>query len=343
MILTRYMGGKPMSNIPMSNIEFRKKDGKVREVYINNKKMEILDGLSDDDYITIEADLNELENINAFDYPENLSIMVHDAEGFGTNLFLQLVIFKEENVFFFNFNCHEPNKYWEYKWGLSSFLKAVAEQVKYTENIELNKLDVTKDWKTLSLLVIPSSFSSQLMECINEAVKNLKTLIKETEISLEGMSWKEEYENDEKLFCTEVLSPLMKRMEFLSVRYTHGTEEYGKDFIFSELTPFGQMRYYGLQAKAGNVNGGINSEIDELIGQINDAFQMPYREIGSEPIYISTFIIAISGKFTKNAKEKIAKKMHKGLIGSVYFLDKEQIMELIEKYWKIKDKILFTV
>ena len=61
---------------------------------------------------------------------------------------------------------------------------------------------------------------------------------------------------------------------------------------------------------------------------------MPYTEIGSaEPRYIATFIIAISGRFTDNAKEKIANKINPGLHGSVYFLDRDTLDELIERYW----------
>jgi hypothetical protein len=124
-------------------------------------------------------------------------------------------------------------------------------------------------------------------------------------------------------------------MGFVFVRYTHGKREYGKDFTFSEPTRFGQYRHYGLQAKAGDVSGGVNAVIDELLGQIADAFAMPYYELGSkEPRYISTFVIAISGKFTENAREKIVEKMPKGVTGSVYFLDREAITELVEQHWK---------
>jgi hypothetical protein len=65
-----------------------------------------------------------------------------------------------------------------------------------------------------------------------------------------------------------------------------------------------------------------------------DAFAMAYYELGSnEPHYISTFIIAISGSFTENAREKIPEKTSKGITGSVYFLDRERITELVERYW----------
>jgi hypothetical protein len=129
-------------------------------------------------------------------------------------------------------------------------------------------------------------------------------------------------------------------MGFLAVRYTHGTQEYGKDFTFSELTKFGELRHYGLQAKAGNISGKVNSQIDEILGQINDAFSMPYYELGSKDArYISVFMVAISGSFTENAKQKLVEKIPKGAIGSVYFIDKEKILELVEKYWLPKENL----
>src|SRR5690242_14945671 len=125
-------------------------------------------------------------------------------------------------------------------------------------------------------------------------------------------------------------------MGFLSVRYTHGVREYGKDFTFSELTLFGVMRHYGLQAKAGDVSSGVNSAIDELIGQADDAFKMPYYEIASTELrYISTFIVAISGRFTSNAKDKIVQKVPRGASGSLLFLDRQLILELIGRYWTV--------
>ena len=124
-------------------------------------------------------------------------------------------------------------------------------------------------------------------------------------------------------------------MGFLDVRYTHGIKEYGKDFTFSELTKFGNLRHYGMQVKAGNMRGNVNADIDEILGQLDDAFGLPYYEISAnEERRINTFIIAISGNFTDNAKEKIANKIPNNLKGSVYMIDKEKIWELIERYWK---------
>ena len=62
---------------------------------------------------------------------------------------------------------------------------------------------------------------------------------------------------------------------------------------------------------------------------------MPYYDIAStEPRYISVFIVAVSGRFTANAKEKIVHKIPRGLHGSILFLDMESILELVDRYWK---------
>jgi hypothetical protein len=154
------------------------------------------------------------------------------------------------------------------------------------------------------------------------------------EATLSGRIWNVDYETDERLFTTELLIPLFEKMGFCNVRYSHGRHEYGRDITFSELSPLGALRYYAVQVKAGDIRGGVNSEVDEIIGQLEDAFSMPYYDFGADaPCYISTFIIATSGRFTENAKDKIAKKVRRGLYGSVWFLDRERILELLERWW----------
>ena len=217
---------------------------------------------------------------------------------------------------------------------MSTFLGAIKDQVAFFPDVSLTEIDVEDDWKRLTLRMLVGRGSAA--EALNGAAIVLKKLIREAEVALAGIRWKSEYATDERAFCEEVLAPLLRRMQFLSVRYTHGVREYGRDFTFSELTQFGTMRHYGLQAKAGDVSGGVNSAIDEIVGQADDAFKMPYYDIASaEPRYISTFIVAISGRFTSNAREKIVNKVPRGVYGSLLFLDRESILELIDRHWKL--------
>ena len=197
-------------------------------------------------------------------------------------------------------------------------------------------MEVEDDWKGITLQRVLAKGDS-IHGSILSAARELSELLQHAEVALAGIQYgNQEYLTAEDLFCRELLYPLLRRMGFLFVRYTHGKREYGKDFTFSELTAFGTHRHYGLQAKAGDVKGGVNAAIDELLGQLQDAFAMPSTELRSkEPRYIySTFIVAISGSFTENAREKIVEKIPNGLLGSVFFLDRDRLTELVERFWK---------
>jgi len=300
-------------------------------VTISGKDMEILD--SSDDYVMVQCELEDLADEPANNFPEKLTLEINSSDGFDTNFFYELFISREDSGVALDFQFNMPNKFWEGQFGLATFINAIRDQATHFDNLQVKEFEVDDDWKSITLRHLVEEGES-LYKSIISVVDDLKVLLYTAKVALSGLQWKPEYSTNEDLFCRELLDPLLRRMGFLFVRYTHGKKEYGKDFTFSELTLFGTYRHYGLQAKAGNVSGEVNSEVDELLGQIRDAFEMPYCELGSDdPHYISTFIIAISDYFTENARDKIVKKMPKVFIGSVYFLDRDRITELIERYW----------
>lgn len=203
-----------------------------------------------------------------------------------------------------------------------------------------SNLNVASRYFDGNVLRVDFRFSSN--ECtdfeslINKFVYSLNELVIETENKLVGgFHWREEYEYDEDLFCRRVLEPLLKHMGFLHVKYTHGTQEFGKDFTFSEKTPFDTYRYYGLQAKAGDLSGNATSKIHEIVNQANLAFDSPYSELDDlhNSRYISTFIIAISGTFRGNAPQVILNTVRVHNRGSIHFIDQSIILNLIDKYW----------
>ncbi|MFN6558784.1 MAG: hypothetical protein RMY28_003140 [Nostoc sp. ChiSLP01] len=311
-------------------IELNKEDEEYY-VFVNGKQISI--SHASEDYVLAECDLTDLNGVVAHPFSKKLKIEVRSENGFSTYFFYEVLISCEDNKIALNFVCHTPNKYWEGRFGLAIFLHSINKQVKHFDNFEATDLETEEEWKGITIRRL-LSFGNSIESGILNASVELKQLLNSAEIALGGIEWKVEYETNEDLYCRELLLLLLRRMGFLFVRYTHGTKEYGKDFTFAEITSFGNYRHYGLQAKAGNISGGVNSQIDELIGQLHDAFSMPFYELGSnEQRYISNFVIAISGIFTENAREKIVEKMPKGLIGSVYFLDKYRINELIERYW----------
>jgi hypothetical protein len=303
-------------------------------VLISGKEAEILD--ADEDQILAECRLTDLAGEQAQHFPDRLVLQIQSEDGFGTYFFHELRLAGSPYGVALRFHCHTPNKYWEGQYGLATYIAAIRDGVSHHENWKVIQIELEDDWKGITLERVVG-FGDLIEASILAAAADLKGVLHAAEVALSGLPWSDEYLKNEDLFCRELLNPLLRRMGFLFVRYTHGTREYGKDFTFSESTVFGHYRHYGLQAKAGDVGGGVNAAIDEILGQIDDAFTMPYYELGSkEPRYISTFIIAISGRFTANAREKIAEKMPKGILGSVYFLDRESITELVERHWKAK-------
>jgi hypothetical protein len=305
--------------------------GDEAEVALGDACLDVADILGET--AVAECDSSVLDAASLADFPKDLQIRMHSSDGFGTFLFYEMEIYKDDEGSLVScYICHQPNKYWEGKWGLTTFLRAVAGQTKFSSNIRVQEMELEDDWKRLEI-VVPLE-GQAAAKSIQTNTETIKAIMRSAEVALGGLQWKEEYEKDERAFCQDVIGPLLRRMGFLGVRYTQGVREYGKDFTFSELTHFGHLRHYGLQAKAGNVSGEVNSAIDELVGQADDAFRMPYYDIAStEPRFISTLVVAISGRFTANAKDKIVNKIPRGLHGSLLFLDRESIMELVGRYW----------
>jgi hypothetical protein len=297
---------------------------------IGGRELEILDA---DELVRVECDLEHAEKAAVEAFPDKLVLQMRSVDGFRTHLFFEVHVRAEGAGASLAFECRYPNEYWDGRRGLATLLSAIRDQVQHYPGFRVTEIELEDDWKDLVLET--TIVDGTVGEGVRRSARTLLEIVRAAEVALDGLPWKSEYGYKEDVFCTELLAPLLRRMGFLSVRYLHGTREYGKDFTFSELTPFGHLRHYGLQAKAGDVSGEVNAAIDEIIGQAKDAFAVPYVELGSkEQRFISTFVIAISGRFTANAKEKIVHKLPPGLIGSVYFLDRENLLELVERFWR---------
>lgn len=130
----------------------------------------------------------------------------------------------------------------------------------------------------------------------------------------------------ERDFVLKRLVPLLRKLGFHNVHHTHGTDEYGRDLILYDYDRFGIERPYGAQAKFGDISGAAGTQIDKITAQIDDAFVMPYSDIRTgEEKYIVGLYIIISGKFKRNAREKIRRKCQSK---PVFFLDGADIDNL---------------
>src|SRR5688572_15117764 len=82
-------------------------------------------------------------------------------------------------------------------------------------------------------------------------------------------------DSKEEGFREQFIRPLLIRMGYVGISNKHGVNEFGKDYVFSELDPFGQLRHMIIQAKHDErINQG--KKVDDLITQIKQCFYVPY-------------------------------------------------------------------
>lgn len=106
----------------------------------------------------------------------------------------------------------------------------------------------------------------------------------------------------EQEYTQSIVIPLLKYLGFVEVTYTHGIEEFGKDVLFSEYDRFGNKIYHAAQVKVGDISGGNNGIISDLINHIGKAFNMDFPDlITKEEVGISHFFVISSGRFVGNA------------------------------------------
>ena len=226
-------------------------------------------------------------------------------------------------------------KKWNLKWSALKTMKKLYNELKKDNIYQLEEYYFDGELESF-YIVFHSDENAIIKETIKKVQKYISKVCDKILEDFNSLYWEIEFEKNEEVFSKRFILPLLRRMKFTDVHYNHGRREYGKDFTFSEINKFGQVINHAIQVKKGDVSGRANSQIDELIAQIEDAFTMPYYPINSkEPKYITSFFIVISRYFTENAKEKIMHKVDSKLgrlIGAVYFYDKEKMLELAEKY-----------
>lgn len=303
-----------------------KEDGEIIGFIINGKEFYVEDGWR------VEIQVDDMKGFNISSIP--CGFWLYPLEG-NTIVFEGKISRDKDHVGIASINIHIYRKYWDHKFGASQYVSAMKQAIitRNETNKDVNFEDIEDDGAHIFFCY--DIYLNQDMP-IDQAYLRFQQIVQEieghTERILECEEISSEILNDEAKFTIELLLPLFRNMSFFDVKYNHGKREYGKDITFSEIDKFGTRRNYGIQIKAGNLSGEAGSELDKIIGQIADAFSMPYIDTTSrENRYISFFIIAISGRFTNNAKDKIIEKINQR---NIYFFDIDKIQELLAHYMK---------
>lgn len=306
-------------------ISLIKENGDVIGFRVNDKEFYDEDG-------RVEVEVNDLKGFNIGSIPEGyfLQLMEDNIVSFqGTSLS------NKEHAGTVSIDIHIYRKYWYHKFGASQYVSAMKRAIEIRKKSEKDVEFFGMEDDDAHIFFHFSIFLFQDVP-IDQAYQRYQEVVQEieghTERILEGEEISSEILSDEVKFTIEVLLPLFRSMGFIDIKYNHGKREFGKDVTFSEMDKFGVRRNYGVQVKAGDLSGEAGSKIDKIIGQIGDAFSMHYIDITSrERRCISDFIIAISGRFTDNAKDKIVEKIKRR---NIYFFDIDKIQELLALHMK---------
>ncbi len=227
-------------------------------------------------------------------------------------------------------------KLWDGPVGLGRYMETkkavISDRQKETGDVALGDYDDDGDYISLGYT---AKFEG---ETVGDTIEQAEQLAIEidgaTDIAI-GSPFKAVSDcGSEKEFTLGVVIPLLRRLGFANVKYNHGKREYGKDITFARLSEFDEYERWGAQIKQGDVGGGVNSEVDELVAQAEDAFKMPYYDVYTrERARISKMLIVISGRFTENAVEKIVEKIEShALRNNIVFVDGEKIEVLNERF-----------
>lgn len=73
------------------------------------------------------------------------------------------------------------------------------------------------------------------------------------------------------------------------------------------------------------MSGSATSNIREIVNQIVTGFDVPYKLVSGEEIYVSKMIIAISGNFTDNAQTIIQNSIDRYKFTNTIFLSKKEL------------------
>jgi hypothetical protein len=117
---------------------------------LGKSQLEVID-VADDGQTIAECDQTALAAASFEGFPAALTLQVHSTDGFGTFLFHEAEIYRNDSgELIVEHICHQPNKYWEGTWGLATFLGAIRDQLQFFPEVALGDIELEDDWKRLS-------------------------------------------------------------------------------------------------------------------------------------------------------------------------------------------------
>ncbi len=235
-----------------------------------------------------------------------------------------------------DFDDSGTRKYWDGTIGFRPYMEAkkaiVEERAAEVCDVSLNHYEDDGAWIHLSY---SAQIEADKLDLAIHLAEQIATEVEgAAEMRLGSKLWAPKDAENEKEFTLRIVLPILRKLGFQNVKYNHGKREYGRDVLFARITELQELEHWAAQVKFGNISGGADGEIDEILGQIDDAFKMQFYDLYTkQKQHISKLAIIISGKFTQNAIEKICEKMEShALRNNLTFIDGEKLHTLAERF-----------
>lgn len=156
---------------------------------------------------------------------------------------------------------------------------------------------------------------------VNQKRETIKRYSKlELEQKLGNISNEEEFR--------QLLKEILEDLGFQDIELTHGTDEMGKDIVFSNRNKFKMKEWNAIVAKVGKIKTDdarkLPDKIKLLIYQVEEAYAFKYEDDKGSKHFITRVFIATNESITKDAKKRIRKKLK----GNVFFIEKDTLLDL---------------
>lgn len=220
---------------------------------------------------------------------------------------------------------------WVYKFTPASILGSIAEQGKVNGlRIDYVEEDSIID-KTLYVHYSEECNDQTFEDVFKRYVEKLETTLTIGMRTLNNLVWDEDYHFNEVQFMNEFLKPLFRKLGYIRVFHTHGSNEHGKDFVVTEINKLQQVIHTSIQAKRGNLTSGKMSVINTLIEQCKSSFLISHKVHGTtEEIHISNYVVAVSGKISPQARREFIARIPSEYRHSVFMIDKDELLRLYD-------------
>lgn len=137
------------------------------------------------------------------------------------------------------------------------------------------------------------------------------------------------YKNEDE-FRNLFIRPLLIKLGFLSIAELDGPQEFGKDFVFSEVTPFGFMRHYAIVAKHEKKLNQPGKLCETVLSQIRQAFSVSFSLPESGRVeHVSSVLVMNSGNISSNAEKWLRSELARERYGeNTHIFSSERLLQL---------------